>query len=65
MILHESNASHQSIRTWKESDNAELEKKKRRIEWLVGQPHILPVGLRADEIGPIQLIPQRGEGWLP
>lgn len=65
VILHESEVSHQSIRTWKESDDPEFAKKKRRIEWLVNQPHNPPVVLSADEIGPIQLIPQRGEGWFP
>ncbi|HEV2316926.1 MAG TPA: IS630 family transposase [Thermoplasmata archaeon] len=65
VILHESEVSHQSIRTWKESEDPEFAKKKRRIEWLVGQPHNPPIVLSADEIGPIQLIPQRGEGWFP
>ncbi len=35
------------------------------IEKLTRQPHDLPVVLNADEIGPIQLVPQAGSGWFP
>jgi transposase len=65
VILHESDVSHQSLRTWKESPDPEREKKRRYIEKLTRMPHNPPVVLSADEIGPIQLIPQGGSGWFP
>ena len=65
VILHESEVSHQSLRTWKESPDPEREGKKRYIEKLTRMPHNPPVVLSGDEIGPIQLIPQGGSGWFP
>lgn len=65
VILHESEVSHQSLRTWKESSDPEREGKKRYIERLTRMPHNPPVVLSGDEIGPIQLIPQGGSGWFP
>lgn len=65
VILHESEVSHQSLRTWKESPDPEREVKKRYIERLTRMPHNPPVVLSGDEIGPIQLIPQGGSGWFP
>ncbi len=65
VILHESEVSHQSLRTWKESPDPEREVKKRYIEKLTRMPHNPPVVLSGDEIGPIQLIPQGGSGWFP
>jgi transposase len=65
VILHESDVSHQSIRTWKQSTDPQFEKKKRLIEWLTDQKHNPPIVLSADEIGPIQLIPHGGGGWFP
>jgi transposase len=65
VILHESEVSHQSLRTWKKSPDPEREEKKRYIENLTRMPHNPPVVLSVDEIGPIQLIPQGGSGWFP
>jgi transposase len=64
VILQESEVSHQSLRTWKESPDPEREAKKAYIEKLTRMPHNPPVVLSADEIGPIQLIPQGGSGWF-
>ncbi len=64
VILHESEVSHQSLRTWKVSPDPEREVKKRYIEKLTRMPHNPPVVLSGDEIGPIQLIPQGGSGWF-
>lgn len=64
VILHEAELSHQSIRTWKETDDPEVEKKKRRIERLTRKKHNPPTVLSMDETGPIPLIPQGGEGWF-
>ncbi|MGI0130963.1 MAG: IS630 family transposase, partial [Thermoplasmata archaeon] len=65
VILHESEVSHQNLRTWKASPDPEREVKKRYIEKLTRMPHNPPVVLSGDEIGPIQLIPQGGSGWFP
>ena len=65
VILLESEVSHQSLRTWKESHDPEREVKKAYIEKLTRMPHNPPVVLSGDEIGPIQLIPQGGSGWFP
>ncbi len=65
VILLESEVSHQSLRTWKESPDPEREVKKAYIEKLTRMPHNPPVVLSGDEIGPIQLIPQGGSGWFP
>lgn len=64
VILHESQISSQSIRTWKVSNDPEFVEKKRRIEWLTRQQHNPPYVFSADEIGPIQLIPHGGKGWF-
>ena len=65
VILLESEVSHQSLRTWKESHDPEREVKKAYIEKLTRMPHNPPVVLSGDEIGPVQLIPQGGSGWSP
>lgn len=65
VILLEADLSHQSLRTWKKSTDPEREVKKEYIEKLTRQPHNPPVVLSADEIGPIQLVPQGGSGWFP
>lgn len=65
VILLEADLSHQSLRTWKKSPDPEREVKKEYIEKLTRQPHNPPVVLSADEIGPIQLVPQGGSGWFP
>ena len=65
VILHESEVSHQNLRTWKRSTDPEREVKKQYIEKLTRMPHNPPVVLSGDEIGPIQLIPQGGSGWFP
>ena len=64
VILHESELSHQSIRTWKESTDPEFEKKKRRVDKLTRKRHNPPVVISADEVGPIQLIRRGGKGWF-
>jgi len=64
VILLESEVSHQSLRTWKESPDPERVAKKAYIEKLTRMPHNPPVVLSLDEIGPIQLIPQGGSGWF-
>jgi transposase len=65
VLLLESEVSHQSLRTWKESHDPEREVKQRYIEKLTRMPHNPPVVLSGDEIGPIQMIPQGGAGWFP
>jgi transposase len=42
VILHESDVSHQSLRTWKESPDPEREEKRRYIEKLTRMPHNPP-----------------------
>lgn len=64
VMLLEADISHQSLRTWKKSDDPEREVKKEYIEKLTRQPHNPPVVLSADEIGPTQLVPQGGSGWF-
>jgi transposase len=53
VILDEAAVSHQSIKTWKESNDPEFEKKKKKIEELTRKKHNPPVVLSVDEIGPI------------
>ena len=63
--LYEDEVSHQSIRTWKTSPDPLFEAKKRKLDPLTRKRPDSPVVLSADEIGPIQLIPHGGEGWIP
>ena len=64
-ILHEVEVSHQSIRTWKTSPDPLFEYKNRKVIRLIRNRHNSLVVPLADGVGPIQLIPQCGEGWIP
>lgn len=64
VIVQEAAISHQSIRTWKESDDPEFEKKKRRVNRLTRKRHNPPIVISADEVGPIQLVRRGGRGWF-
>lgn len=63
VTLDEADVSHQSIKTWKESKDPDFHEKKRRIDRLTGKKHNPPVVLSVDEIGPVGLRPQGGNGW--
>lgn len=63
IILHEATITNQSVKTWKESNDPEFEKKKKRIERLLRKKHNPPVVLSADEMGPLSLIPKKGRHW--
>lgn len=65
MILHEDDAAHQIIRTWKVSPDPLFEAKKYKIDQLTRKHHNPPIVLSMDRIGPTQLIPQGGEGRYP
>ena len=65
VTLDEADVSHQSIKTWKQSDDPLFEEKKRRIDRLTSKRHNPPVVLSVDEIGPVSLRPQGGNGWFP
>jgi hypothetical protein len=64
IILDESEMSSQSVKTWKESKDPEIEKKKRRIERLTRKKTNPPIVLSLDEMGPFNLIPYGGRGWF-
>lgn len=64
VTLDEAQVSHQSIKTWKQSDDPLFDEKKRRIDRLTGKRHNPPVVLSVDEIGPISLKPHGGNGWF-
>jgi hypothetical protein len=64
VILDESEASFQSVKTWKQSNDPQFEKKKRRIERLTRKKTNPPVVLSLDEMGPFSLIPYGGMGWF-
>ena len=64
IILDESEISFQSVRTWKQSNDPEFEKKKHRIERLTRKKHNPPVVLSMDEMGPFSLVPRGGNGWF-
>lgn len=64
VTLDEAQVSHQSIKTWKQSDDPQFQEKKRRIDRLTGKRHNPPVVLSVDEIGPISLKPHGGDGWF-
>ena len=64
VILHEATITRQSVKTWKESNDPEFEKKKRRIERLLAIKHNPPVVLAVDEMGPLSLTPKGGRGWF-
>jgi len=62
VILDDAEISQQRIKTWKESNDPEFEKKKKRIEQLTHKEKNPPIVLSADEIGPISLKPHLGTG---
>jgi len=62
-ILHEEAVTFQAAKTWKESHDPRFEAKKRRIDRLTRRKHNPPVVVAVDQLGPIQLRPQPGEGW--
>ncbi len=64
VILDESEISFQSMKTWKESNDPEFQRKKRRIERLTRKKSNPPVVLSMDEMGPFSLIPHGGKGWF-
>ncbi|MHB8604406.1 MAG: IS630 family transposase [Thermoplasmatota archaeon] len=64
VILDEADVSHQSVKTWKESNDPKFEEKKRRIDRLTRKRHNPPVVLSVDEIGPVSLKPHGGQGWF-
>ncbi len=64
IILDESDISFQSVKTWKESQDPEFEKKKARIERLTRKKSNPPVVLSLDEMGPFNLVPHGGRGWF-
>ena len=65
VICDEADITHQSIRTWKESNDPKFEEKRRRIDRLTAKRHNPPIVLSLDEIGPISLKPAGGKGWFP
>ena len=65
VICDEADISHQSVRTWKGSQDPQLEAKKRRIDRLTRKQHNPPIVLSADEIGPVSLKPHGGKGLFP
>lgn len=65
VILDEAGVSHQSIKTWKQSNDPEFHEKKARIDELTRKRHNPPVVLSMDEIGPHTLKPLGGSGWFP
>ena len=64
VICDEADITHQSIRTWKRSDDPKFEEKRRRIDRLTVKRHNPPIVLSMDEIGPISLKPHGGKGWF-
>lgn len=63
IILREEALSYQVVKSWKESKDPEFDKKKRRIDTLTAKKHNPPVLLAFDELGPLELRPQRGRVW--
>ena len=63
VILQEAAVSYQATKTWKESNDPDFEKKKRRIERILAMKHNPPVVLAMDEMGPISVRPHPGRGW--
>jgi transposase len=62
-IMSEEVLAYQVVRTWKESKDPDFEKKKKRIDRLTRKRHNPPVVISYDEMGPIELRPQRGWHW--
>jgi len=62
-ILHEEAVTFQAAKTWKVSTDPEFEAKKRRIGRLTRKRKNPPVVIAIDQLGPLQLRPQAGEGW--
>ncbi len=63
VILHEADMARLETKTWKQSNDPEFEKKKRRVESLTRRRRNPPVVLSMDELGPVQKVPTKGEGW--
>ncbi len=61
-ILKDEELTYQAVRTWKESDDPDFGRKKRRIDRLTRRRHNPPVVISFDEAGPLQA--QAG-GWRP
>ena len=63
-ILKDEELTYQAVKTWKESDDPDFEKKKkRRIDRLTRKKHNPPVVISFDEVGPRQLKPAGGGHW--
>ena len=62
-ILKDEELTYQAVKTWKESDDPDFEKKKRRIDRLTRRKHNPPVVISFDEAGPLQLRPAGGGHW--
>jgi transposase len=62
-ILKDEELTYQAVKTWKQSDDPDFEKKKGRIDSLTRKKHNPPVVLSFDEAGPLQLRPVGGGHW--
>ena len=58
--LKDEELTYQAVRTWKESDDPDFGRKKRRIDRLTRRRHNPPVVISFDEAGPLQLKPVGG-----
>ena len=52
-ILKDEELTYQAVKTWKESDDPDFDKKKKRIDRLTRKKHNPPVVISDDEVGPL------------